>query len=95
MYEEVQKSFQSIGLDPKLEPFNRRILSILVITSLGIISVWIFLIHEADSAEEYMESTYVITVSTGVVLSFASTTLITKKLHSFYKAHEEYLNESE
>lgn len=90
MYQEVQKGLQSIGYGPKLESVNHRFLSILAATSLGIISQWIFLIHEAASAEEYMESIYVITACTSIVLSFANTILIKKKLHSFIKANEEY-----
>lgn len=93
MYEEVRKSLHSIGVSPKLEPFNRRILSILASTSLGVISLWIFLFHGADSAEEYMKSVCLITICTGTLLSFASTILIKKELFAFIKSHDECFDE--
>lgn len=94
MYDEMQKSFRSIGFDPKLESFNHRILGILAITSLGVISLWIFLFHEADSAAAYVESVYLITVCNGVLLSMASTIFTRKRLFSFIEIHEEFWNES-
>lgn len=94
MYNEVQKGFRSIGFGPNLEPFNPRVLSILTTTFLGVVSLWMFLFYEADSAEQYMESVCVITVCTGTLLSFASTVQDSEKLFSFIKADDEYLNES-
>lgn len=92
--QEVQKAFHSIGISPKLEPFNHRVLSILAASLLGVISLWIFLIHETNNAREFMRSIFVVTVCTGIFVSFASITLITKKLFSFMKTLNEYLNES-
>lgn len=93
MYQVVQKSLHSIGFGPTLEPFNRRILSILAVTCLGVISLWIYLFHEADGAEAYMESICLITICTATLLSDASTILITKKLFAFINAHDECFNE--
>lgn len=93
--QEVQRSLSSIGFNQKLEPFNRRIVSILVTVLPGFISVWVFLIHEADSAQEYMESIYIAVVSTGILLSFTSTISITKKLFSFIENIGECFKESE
>lgn len=95
MYKEVQRNFYSIGIGRKLKPFNHRILSILAMTSLGVMSLWLFLFYEADSAEKYVESACVITICTSTLLSMASTSLTTKKLFLFIKAHKEYLNKCE
>lgn len=90
---EVQKAFKSMGLRRNQEPFNQRVLSILVIVFPGLISMWIYLICEADSDNEYMESVYIVTLASGVFLSFATTILITKKLFSFIKSSDEFSNE--
>lgn len=94
MYLEVQKGFSSMGLNPKLGPFNHRILWISAVTAIGVLSLFIYLMCEADSAEEYTESVCVITICAGILLTIACTILITKRLFSFIKAHDEYLNES-
>lgn len=91
---EVEKSFNSIGFDPKLKPFNHKTLSILVILLPGIILQWIFLICVANRAEEYMESIYIVTTSTGVFLSFASTILIREKLFYLIEIDNEFVRES-
>lgn len=92
--QEVQKSFNSIGLGPELEPFNRKILSTLVGIFPGVVSLWIFLIHEANSAVKYLESIYVVTTCSGFFICFASTIIITKKLFAFIKIVEDFVNES-
>lgn len=58
IYQEVQKSFHSIGISPKLEAFNRRALNIWAIAFLFIILEWLFLTYEVDNAEECMESIF-------------------------------------
>lgn len=91
--QEVQKSFDSIGFNPKLEPLNHKILGILCIVVPAVLSLWIFLVHEANSAHEYMDSIYVISTSCGIFLSFTSTILITKKLYFLFKVFDEFINE--
>lgn len=93
--QEVQKNFSSLGFNPELKPFNRKISGILTMTILGVISLWIFFIREADRASEYMESIYMITTCTGVLISFTSTVFIEQKLFSFIKSVEKFGNESE
>lgn len=95
IFQEVQKSFISLGFNPKEEPFNHKIVGILAATLLAVISLWIFLIHEANSAESYMESIYDITAATGLLLSLASTVFIKQKLFSFIGSFDEFLNECE
>lgn len=90
----VRNLFDSMGLSSKLEPFNKLTLTILVVAALGISSQWIFLFHEADNSQEYMESIYVATCCTGVFLSFTSTIFITKKLFSFIDSVDKLFNES-
>lgn len=94
MYQAVQKSFHSIGLSPKLEAFNQRALCFVAITFLIIISEWIFLVYEADSAEEYMASIYAINTCAGVLLSFTSTIFTKKRLFSFMTMHNAYFDTS-
>lgn len=91
----AQKSLNSIGISPELEPFNEKILSNLVIIFPTIILQWIFLFHEADGAQEYIECSYIATACTGVFLSFASTIFITTKFLSFFNSVDDFFNESE
>lgn len=57
--------------------------------------MWIFLIYEADTDQEYMESMYTVSVGSGIFLSFASSTFLTKKLYSFIDGIQENFSESE
>lgn len=90
----AQKSLNSIGFSPELEPFSDKILSNFIIIFPFIILQWIFLFHEADGAQEYIECTYIATSCTGVFLSFASTILISTKFCSFFKSVDDFFNES-
>lgn len=95
IFEEVQNSFISIGFSPKQDLFNRRISGILAMTLLGVVLLSMFLVLEADSAQEYMESFYITTTSFGILLSIASTIFIKQKLFPFKKSGDEIVNESE
>lgn len=94
IYQEVQKSFVWIGFDQKLEPFNRKISSILAITFTAVLLQWIFLIHVAETAQQYMESMYIVSTCSGIFLAFASSTFTTKRLFSFIKRVNESVDES-
>lgn len=89
LFQQVQKSFHLMGFSPKLEPFNRTILNILVPSFLAVIFMWIFLFNNSDALEN-IESIHNVTVSTSVFVSFAGTIFISKKLFSFIES----LNES-
>lgn len=93
--QEVQNSFISLGLDPKLEPFNHRTQSILVVTFSGVISLWISFIREAKDAREHMESIYIITLRISLFLSYVHTIFNTHKLFAFFESLDGFLNESE
>lgn len=92
--QEVQKAFKTIGFDPKLKPMNHRVLGVLAIVFPGLTSIWIYLIFEANGAEEYMESIFMVTVCTGIFISFASTILNKTSLFSFIGRVDKVLNES-
>lgn len=89
---EVRKNFESMGLSPKLQPFNRGVLRIFILCFLPNILEWIFLTHVADSSEEYMESMYVVTVTNGIVFSFTNTILTTEKIFPFLENIDEFVN---
>lgn len=52
----VRNRFESIGLCPELDPFNHQILVTFATDILLNFLIWVFLLHEADSSQEYMES---------------------------------------
>lgn len=93
-FQAVQRGFESLGFSRKLAPFNRIVLRIFAIDFLLIISQLIFLIHEADSSQEYMESIYTITACSCIFVSLATTIFITDKLFTFIDGFDELINES-
>lgn len=78
-----------------MESFNCIISGILAVSLLGVISICIFLIHKADSPQEYMKSIYMITAAIGILLSFASTVLIKQKLFLFINRLDAIIDASE
>lgn len=84
-----------MGFDPQFKPFNRRTSSILALTFTAVLLMWIYLIYEADTDQEYMESMYFVSVCSGIFLSFASSAFFTKKLYSFIDGIQENFNMSE
>lgn len=90
----VRKRFGLIGFSPKLELLNHMTLSILVVSFLGIGSQWIFLFYEANSSQEYMESTYFAITFSCVVLSAANTIFTRKKLFAFFNSADALFKES-
>lgn len=91
---EVQQNFNWIGLSPKLNQLNHVVLRILILNFLGVFSLWIYLIHVPDSPQEYMESIFVVTASTGISLSYTSTIFIRKKLYLFFNGVNVFYSES-
>lgn len=92
--QETQKKFIWIGLNPQIEPIHGRLWSILGMAFTALLSLWIFLIHEARSAQEYMESVYVVSTCSGIFASFASTVFIRKQFFSFFIRVDEFCNGS-
>lgn len=92
--QEVQKSFLSIGFGPQLKPFNQRILTILGIILAGVVLEFIYLIHEADSAQKFMESIYITTATTGSFFCFANTSFIMEEIFAFINSSNETFRES-
>lgn len=92
--QEVQKSFHSIGFSPELKPFNQRILAILAIIFASVILEFTYLIHEADSAQKFMESIYVTTVTIGSFFCFANASFIMEEIFSFIDSSNETFRES-
>lgn len=90
----VQKNFTLLGIDPKLERFNQRLLINLAMSALAIALLWIYLLREADSSQEYMESTYFLVACSGIFLSAMSTTFMTKKIFAFFNFFDELPSES-
>lgn len=90
----AQKSLNSIGFSPEQSRFSGKILSNFFIIFPTIILQWIFLFHEADGAQEYIECLYIVTSCTGVFLSFASTIFISTKFFSFFKSVDDFFNQS-
>lgn len=94
IFQEVEKSFISLGFSPDPEPLNRTILRSFAAILLADILLFVRFFQGADSAQHRIESIYIITTATGVLLSFASTIFIKQKLFSFFTSCDAFLNES-
>lgn len=92
--QEVQSSFSSMGFSPKLKRFNNKVRAILATTVPGFILLWIYLIHVASTAREYMESIDTISPGTGVLLSFTYTIFTSKKVFSVINSIAELVHGS-
>lgn len=90
----VRKRFGLIGFSPKLKLLNHMTLSILGVGFFGVGLQWIFLFYEANSSQEYMESTYFAISFSCVVLSAANTIFTRQKLFAFFKSADALFNES-
>lgn len=89
-----QKSIESLGLSRNRKPFNRQTFGIAIASVLVVILLWIFLLCEADSSQEYIESIFVINACTNIFISFASMILIADKLFAYFDGIDELLDES-
>lgn len=92
--QEVQKNLCVMGFSPELKPFNDRVLSILIISFPAVLSQFHFIIHEANNAQKYMESFYIISVCMSDFLCFTNTILNSTKIFSYIKSSVEFVNES-
>lgn len=90
----VQKNFDSLGFSRKLVQFNRRIVSINIMAISGLILLWIFLLHEANNSQEYMESIHFILGGGGIFACNINTTFIREKMFSFINDVDEKFIES-
>lgn len=93
--QEVQRNIKMLGFSPNRRPFNKRILSILVSLCSVSVLIWLYPILEADSAQKYMESIYVVIVLTGVLLSFVSIILAKTTMFSLIRSLDEFWNQSQ
>lgn len=94
IFQVVQKNFDLVGINSERKPFNRITSNTLVIVLLGVSSQWIFLFCEANSSQELMESIYVVTATTGILVSLTSAILNTKKMFSLINSVDELFIES-
>lgn len=88
--QESRKVLDYFGFSPKMELFNRQTLRILVITFPGVILMWIYTFHVADSAQKLIESIFMVIVSTCVLLSFATMIPIRGKIFSLIESVGEF-----
>lgn len=88
----VQKKFESLGLRPEQELFNRTIMGSLINAFLGIALEWIFLFYKAASSQEYMASIYLVNVCSGTFISAICTVINRDKLFSFIDSVNEIFN---
>lgn len=92
--QQVRKCFNAMGFSPELDIFDRNMLTLLVPPSLAITLMWLFLFHEADGAQEKVESFHITTVCSCGFVCFISTVLFRKEFFAFFEHFDEFLNES-
>lgn len=90
----VQNSFDSLGLSPKRERFNRLTVGLLIWGFVGVCWEFIFIFYEANSSQERMESIYIQTGCAGTLLSYATTIIMKTELFVFINNFDELTNES-
>lgn len=91
----VKANFVSMGFNPELEQFNYILLKNIVMCASGTAAMWIFLLYEAESSQEFMESAYFVATCSGIGLSAISMIFLTTELFSFFDHFDEIANQSE
>lgn len=92
--QKTRKSYESLGLSPNPELFNRETHRTLVIFLSATIAQWIFLLHEADNSRTFMESIYVIICYHNTYISFACIVLNKGKLFALIDNIDKIVDES-
>lgn len=93
-FQVVQKNYDLLGFNPDLEFFNHNMLSFLMVSTPAYALLLIYLFHEANSSQEYMESAYASICCGCIFLSLISIIFMRKELYSFLNGFNEALNES-
>lgn len=81
LFQFTQNTFETVGIDSTQNPFNRKVLIIFSVCCISIISACIFLFHEANNFMEYSNSIYITTAYLLVTVCY--TLLITKMEDTF------------
>lgn len=97
-FQTIRKKIALLGFIPNHYdyphyPYTREHLRTHSIFSWNMISLFIFAIHVADSAKEYMESLYIITATAALFTSYTTITLKMTKLFNFFDDIERNINE--
>lgn len=92
--QQVRKNFQSLGFSPKLKPFNRKILTIHLVSSLAVVLLWVFLFSNPIGAGRLIESVHIASIGCCLYLGFFADILVRERLFLFFNKFDEVLNES-
>lgn len=101
LYEIVEKNLASMGIIRNLNsdycyyPVNRQHLKVQSVLILTLISLYTFSFHVADSLANYMDSFYIIIVSSAVFISYTTTICKMDNLFNFFDSCEKLCIESE
>lgn len=91
--QEVQKSFESLGLSPKSQRFNYKMLRTFVVALAGTISQWMFFFFEVDSSQEYLESVYIMICCGVAIISYTNIVFIKDELFALLDKIDQIINE--
>lgn len=94
LLQEVRNSFDSMGFSPKSDQLSHKFLNNFIINFSGYILLWIYLLRDANSSLQYMESIYMITVCSCIFLSAVSTVFLQDELFLFIDTLNSLFNES-
>lgn len=98
LFQTIRRKIALLGFVPNhydypYYPFTRKHLRTHLIFSCDFISFCIFAIHVADSPKEYMDSLYIITAATALLISYLTITIKMAKLFDFFTNIEEGIHE--
>lgn len=95
LFESARKSFVSVDLDPNKRPFHRGQLLHIVQGFSATILQLLYLVYDASTAKEYMNSLLMTMVGVLVHFAFWSTIFKTTIIYDFIEKFEAIINESE
>lgn len=90
----AKKNLASIHFDANKRPFHRQQLFRVALSSLAIVLECLYLVYEANTVREYINSSIFTTIGIAVYIAFLSAIVEMKTIYEFIDLYETIVNKS-
>lgn len=95
IFESAKMSLASMELDANKRPFHRKQLLKVMHSFLAIVLECLYIVYDANTAREYINSIFMTTIGIIVFIAYLSTIFKTTTIYNFIDHYETIVNESE